>query len=147
MLIKTVVDNSFEGAVVFKRCTRDTEKDVLIDSELWIAPIDYDDAFVKKLNEEVSEWYVHTTYIMDYESSSDAGNGYDDYSKEEKDVEISLDECIVKDGAFVGVICKAFNKENYILITDPKTSICHPHNCSGRGYHSYRDMYFELKRK
>ncbi|MBE6916137.1 MAG: hypothetical protein E7471_05855 [Ruminococcaceae bacterium] len=147
MLIQTIVDKSMEGAVRFERCTRDTEKDVLVTSELYIAPIDYDDAFVKTLTEEASKWYVHTTYIMDYESSTDAGDGRDDYSKEENDVEISLDDCIVKDGAFSGVICKAFDREDYILITDPKNCIGHPRNYSGRGYHSYRHMYFELLRK
>ena len=147
MLIQTIVDKSMEGAVRFERCTRDTEKDVLVTTELYIAPIDYDDAFVKNLAAEISKWYVHTTYIMDYESSTDAGDGRDDYSKEENDVEISLDSCIVKDGAFSGVICKAFDRENYILITDPKNCIGHPRNYSGRGYHSYRHMYFELLRK
>ncbi len=147
MLIKTVVDKNFEGAVTFERCTRDTEKDILVYSELCIAPIDYDDAFVKNLAEEVAKWYVHTTYIMDYESNTDAGDGRDDYFKEEKDAEISLDECIVKDGAFFGVICKAFDQEDYILITNPKICIGHPRNYSGRGYHSYRDMYFELLKK
>lgn len=147
MLIKTIVDNSFEGATMFERCTRDTTKDVLVTSKLYIAPIDYDDAFVKNLTEEVSKWYVHTTYINDYESSTDAGDGRDDYSKEEKDVEIGLDDCIVKDGVFSGVICKAFDNEDYILITSPKICIGHPGNYSGKGYHYYRDMYFELCRK
>ena len=147
MLIKTIVDKSFEGAVVFERCTRDTEKDVLVTSELYIAPIDYDDAFAKKIGEEASGWYVHTTYVHDYESSTDAGDGRDDYSKEEKDVEISLDECIVKDGAFFGVVCKAFDQEDFILITKPKICMSHPGNYSGRGYHFYRNMFFELLKK
>lgn len=144
MLIKTIVDNSLEGAVRFERCTRDTEKDVLITSELWIAPVDYDDDFIKTLTEEAAEWYVHTTSIYDYESSTDQGDGRDDYSKEENDKEITLDECIVKDGKFAGVICKAFDREDYILITDPKVWISHPRNYSGRGYHFYRNMFFEL---
>ncbi len=147
MLIKTIVDNNFEGAVKFERCTRDTEKNVLVTTKLYIAPIDYDDAFVESLAKEISTWYVHTTYIQDYESNTDAGDGRDDYTKEEKDVEISLDECIVKDGKFLGVICKAFDQEDYILTTNPKICIGHPRNYSGRGYHSYRDMYFELLRK
>ncbi len=147
MLIKTIVDNNFEGAVKFERCTKDAEKGVLVNTELYIAPIDYDDTFVKKLTEEISKWYVHSTYILDYESSTDAGDGRDDYSKEENDVEINLDECIVKDGVFAGVICKAFDQEDYILTTSPKICIGHPRNYSGRGYHSYRDMYFELRRK
>lgn len=147
MLIKTVVDKNFDGAVVFERCTKDTEKGTYTDSELYVAPIEYGDSFVKALTEEVAKWYVHTTYIMDYESSTDSGDGRDDYFKEEKDVEIGLDECIVKNGAFCGVICKAFDKEDYVLITEPKTGIGHPRNYSGRGYHSYRDMYFELLKK
>ena len=147
MLIKTIVDNSFEGAIKFERCTKDTETGALVDTELYIAPIDYDDAFAKKLAEEISKWYVHTTYIFDYESSADAGDGRDDYTKEENDVEIKLDECIVKDGVFAGVICRAFEKEDYMLITDPKNCIGHPGNYSGRGYHSFRHMYFELRRK
>ncbi len=147
MLIKTIVNKDFEGAVKFERCTRDTESGALATTELYIAPIDYDDAFVKALTEEISKWHVHTTYILDYESSTDAGDGRDDYSKEEKDVEISLDECIVKDGKFAGVICKAFDTEDYILITNPKICIGHPRNYSGRGYHSFRTMDFELLRK
>ena len=135
MLIKTIVDKSFEGAEKLER------------DELHIASIDYDDAFVESLTEEISKWYIHTTYVMDYESSTDAGDGRDDYSKEEKNVEISLDECIAKDGKFLGVICKAFDREDHVLTTDTKTCIGHPGNYSGRGYHYYRTMYFELLRK
>ena len=147
MLIKTIVDDNFEGASKFERCTRDTKKDTLVTSELYIAPIEYDETFVASLTKEISKWYIHTTYIFDYESSTDAGDGRDDYSKEEKDVEISLDDCIVQDGEFSGVICKAFDQEDYILITCPKICIGHPRNYSGRGYHSYRHMYFELLKK
>ena len=147
MLIKTIVDNNFEGAVIFERCTKDPETGTFVDSELHVAPIDYDADFVESLSEEISKWYIHTTYIMDYESSTDSGDGLYDYFKEEKDVEIPLDECIVKDGEFSGVICKAFGREDYILTTNPKTCIGHPNNYGGRGYHSYRDMYFELLRK
>ncbi len=144
MLIKTIVDKDFEGAVKLERREFDKEKNEMISVELWIAEIDYDDACVKALTEEISKWYIHTTSIFDYESSTDAGDGRDDYSKEEKDVEISLDDCIVKDGAFSGVVCKAFDIKDFILTTKPKACISHPGNYSGRGYHFYRNVFFEL---
>ena len=147
MLIKTIVDKDLEGAVKIERHEFDEEKDETVSVELWIAEIDYDDAFVKALTEETSKWYTHTTSIFDYESSTDAGDGRDDYSKEENDIEISLDDCIVKDGEFAGVVCKAFDIEDFILTTKPKTRISHPGNYSGRGYHFYRNMFFELVRK
>jgi len=147
MLIKTIVDENSEGAVKLERREFDKEKNDMVSVSLWIAPVEYDDAFAGKLAKEASGWYVHTTYVHDYESSTDAGDGRDDYSKEEKDVEISLDECIVKDGAFFGVVCKAFDQENFILITKPKICMSHPGNYSGRGYHFYRNMFFELLKK
>ena len=119
----------------------------LANDELQLTSVEYNDAFVETLTEEVSKWYVHTTYVFDYESSTDAGDGRDDYSEEEKDVEISLDDVIVKDGAFAGVVCKAFEREEYLLITDPKIYIGHPGNYSGKGYHFYRVMSFELLKK
>ena len=119
----------------------------LANDELQLTSVEYDDAFVKALTEEVSKWYLHTTYVFDYESSTDAGDGRDDYVEEEKDVEISLDDVIVKDGAFAGVVCKAFEREEYLLITDPKIYIGHPGNYSGKGYHLYRVMSFELLKK
>jgi len=146
MLIKTITEKDAAGAVRFVRYENDENKGT-VEHELWIAPVEYEDALVKKVAEEAAKWYVHTTYIMDYESSTDAGDGRDDYCKEEKDIEISLEACIVKDGEFSGVLCRAFDRENYVLITEPKVCISHPRNYSGRGYHSYRDMYFELLRK
>lgn len=119
----------------------------LANDELQLTSVEYNDAFVEALTEEVSKWYIHTTYVFDYESSTDAGDGRDDYSEEEKDVEISLDDVIVKDGAFAGVVCKAFEREEYLLITDPKIHIGHPGNYSGKGYHCYRVMSFELLKK
>lgn len=147
MLIKTIVDNNHEGAVVFERWEKDTQKNKLVVKKIYIAPIDYDDAFVESLTKEASTWYVHTTYISDYESSTDAGDGREDYTKEEKDLEISLDECVVMDGNFSGVICKAFGQEDYVLTTNPKVCIDHPGNYGGRGYHYYRSMYFDLLKK
>ena len=143
MLIKTVVDENFDNAVGLKKYSLSESN-----AELSVAEIDCDDAFVKSLAEEVSDRYVHITNIYDYESSTDAGDGRDDYSKEESDAEITLDNCIVKDGKLFGIVCKAFEKEAVILISDPK-KICigHPGNYGGRGYHFYRYMYFELCKK
>ena len=59
----------------------------MVSVKLWIAPIDYD-----------------------YESSTDAGDGRDDYSKEETNLEIDPNTCIVKDGTFFGLVCNAFDK-------------------------------------
>ena len=119
----------------------------LANDELQLTSVEYDDAFVKALTEEVSKWYLHTTYVFDYESSTDAGDGRDDYVEEEKDVEISLDDVIVKDGAFAGVVCKAFEQEECLLITNPKIYIGHPGDYSGKGYHLYRVMSFEFRKK
>lgn len=124
-----------------------TRKNTMVSVELWIAEIEYDNAFIKSLTDEVSKWYIHTTSVYDYESSTDAGDGRDDYSKEETDVGINLDTCIVKDGSFSGVVCRAFDKEDFILITNPKTCIWLPDNYSGKWYHFYRNMFFELLRK
>ena len=57
MLIKTIVDKDLEGAVKIERHEFDEEKDETVSVELWIAEIDYDDAFVKALTEETSKWY------------------------------------------------------------------------------------------
>ncbi|MBR5478768.1 MAG: hypothetical protein IKU84_01160 [Clostridia bacterium] len=147
MLIKTVVDEKFEGAVKFSHQEFNEETGTSVDVELWLAEIEYDNAFAENIAKEASKWHVHTKFIYDYESSTDAGDGRDDYSVEENDVEISPDDCIVKDGAFAGCMCHAFDKDDFILISNPKTCIWHPGNYSGRGYHFYRNMFFELLRK
>ena len=143
MLIKTIVNENFDKAVDLRKYNLPESN-----AELLVAEIDFDDTFVKSLAKEMSGWYVHTTNIYDYESSTDAGDGRDDYSKEESDAEITLDDCIVKDGKLFAIVCKAFERENIILISDPKEiCISHPGNYSGRGYHFYRYMYFELCQK
>ncbi|MBE7056762.1 MAG: hypothetical protein E7388_04895 [Ruminococcaceae bacterium] len=147
MLIKTIVDKNHEGAVNLGCYETETEEGVSVSVELWIAEIDYDNTFVKNIAEEASKWCVHTTYIYDYESSTDAGNGRDDYFKEENDMEINIADCIVKDGEFSGVVCKAFERESFVLVTYPKKCIGHSGNYSGKGYHFYRTMDFELLRK
>lgn len=147
MLIKTVVDENFEGAIKFSHREFNKETQTSADIELWLAEIECDNAFAENVAKEASEWYVHTTFVYDYESSTDAGDGRDDYSVEEKDVEIVPDDVIVKDGAFTGCMCHAFDKDDFILISNPKTCICHPDNYGGRGYHFYRHMHFDLLKK
>jgi len=147
MLIKTIVDPNFESAVRLVRSEFDNEKNEMVSTELWIAEMEYDGTFVENITREISKWRVHTTYVFDYESSTDAGDGRDDYSEEETDVAISLEACILKDGAFDGVVCKAYDRESYIRINCPKICISQQGNYSGRGYHCYRYTFFELLRK
>ena len=144
MLLKTVVDETFEDAKAYTNSCRAKNSEEFSEVTLNLAEVDYDDAFVEALSHKVAEYHLHTTFTYDYESSSDAGNGRDDSGKEEKDEPIRLDACIIKDNQLFGVLCEAFEVKRFLLVDYPETIICHPGNYSGRGYHSYREMQFNL---
>lgn len=144
MLIKTVVDETFEGAKLYKSYCRAEGSEDFQEIELNLAEIEYDDAFVKALSDKISEYYIHTKFTYDYESSSDAGDGRDDYYTEENDEQINLNECIIKNNQFFGVVCESFEREAFILLECPEAIISHPQNYGGRNYHFYRDKSFKL---
>lgn len=130
MLIKTVVnDENVENV------------------EIKLAEKEYDDAFVENLSHEISKYCIHTVYTHDYESSSDAGDGRDDYYKEENDEQITLDQCIIKNDQFYGVICECFGEQTFLQVDRPEAVIYHPQNYGGRNYHFYRSKSFKLIKK
>ena len=131
MLIKTVVDAS-----------KDCE-----DVELNLIETEYDNAFVESLSHEISKYYIHTVYTHDYESSSDAGDGRDDYYTEENDEQIDLSQCIIMNNQFFGVVCECFDKQVFLLLDHPETTIGHPNNYGGKNYHFYRTKQFKLIKK
>lgn len=90
MLIKTIVDETHEGAKTYASSCRVTASEDCQRIELKLAEIEYDDAFTEKITREISEYHIHTKYTHDYESSSDAGDGRDDYYTEENDVQSIL---------------------------------------------------------
>ena len=147
MLIKTVVDETFEGAKLYEcSCCAEGSKDFL-KFGLNIAEIEYDDAFAEKISAQISEYYMHTIFTYDYESGSDAGDGREDYYTEEKDLPITLNECIIKDNRFFGVICEKFELQAFVLLDYPETIISHPKDYAGRNYHFYRYERFKLMKK
>ena len=107
----------------------------------------YDDAFVETLSHKITEHYIHTVFTFDYESSSDAGDGRDDYYTEEADEQLDLAACIIKDGRLFGVMCESFDEKRFLLLDHPETVIHHPGNYGGRNYHFYRSKQFKLIRK
>ena len=131
MLIKTVACG-----------TKDSES-----VELKFNEIEYDDVFAEKLSSEISEYYIHTVFTYDYESSSDAGSGRDDYYTEEEDVEIQLNQCVVQDDKFFGVVCESFGVQCLLSLNQPEIVIYHPQNYEGRNYHFYRKKQFKLIKK
>ncbi|MBQ5823998.1 MAG: hypothetical protein IIW48_04245 [Clostridia bacterium] len=147
MLIKTVVDETFENAKLYKsHCRADGAKDFQ-NIELRLAETEYDDAFVETLSRKTAEYYIHTVFTFDYESSSDAGDGRDDYYTEEADEPLDLAACIINDGQLFGVICESFDVKGFLLLDHPETVIPHPGNYRGRNYHFYRSKQFKLIRK
>ncbi len=147
MLIKTVVDATFESAKTYESFCRANHAEEFQKIELKLAEIDYDDAFVENFMQEISEYYIHTIYEHDYESSSDAGDGRDDYYTEEDDQQINPAACIIKDNQFFGVVCEAFERQHFALLDCPETIIGHPNNYAGRNYHFYRTKQFKLIKK
>ena len=147
MLIRTVVNETFENAKLYKSyCQADSSKDFQ-NVELYLAEIEYDDAFTEALIRNIAEYYIHTIFTYDYESSSDAGDGRDDYYKEENDEQINLTACIIKDDQLFGVMCDCFDEQRFLLLDYPETVIYHPKNYGGRNYHFYRSKRFKLIRK
>ena len=147
MLIKTVVDETFENAKLYKsHCRADGAEDFQ-NIELRLAETEYDDAFVETLSRKTAEYYIHTVFTFDYESSSDAGDGRDDYYTEESDEPIALTACIINDGQLFGVMCESFDVKSFLLLDHPETVIHHPGNYGGKNYHFYRSKRFELIRK
>lgn len=112
-----------------------------------LAEIEYDDAFVETLTRNIAEYHIHTVFTYDYESSSDAGDGRDDYYKEENDEQVDLTACIIQDGQFICVMCESFDVQRFVLIDRPETVIHHPKNYGGRNYHFYRKKNFMLIEK
>lgn len=147
MLIKTVVDETFEGAKEYKSWCRADGVEDFQKVELNIAEIEYDDAFAENLSRKISEYYIHTIFSYDYESSSDAGDGRDDCYTEEDDQQINLNECIIKDNQFFGVVCECFECQSFVSVDFPETVIYHPGNYGGTNYHFYRDKRFKLIKK
>lgn len=147
MRIKTAVDNTFEGATLYKSHCRTEGSEDFQDIELWLAEIEYDVTFVETLSRKTAEYYIHTVFTFDYESSSDAGDGRDDYYKEEEELQIDINKCIIKDNQFFGVMCECFDEQRFVLLDHPETIIHHPGNYGGRNYHFYRSKRFKLIRK
>lgn len=147
MLIKTVVDEAFEGAQLYKSYCRAVGAEESQQIELYLAEIEYDDAFVETLSRKTAEYYIHTVFTFDYESSSDAGDGRDDCYTEEADEPLDLAACIIKDGQLFGVMCESFDTKSFLLLDHPETVIHHPGNYGGRNYHFYRSKQFKLIRK
>lgn len=147
MVIKTVVDEAFEGATLYKSHCKAVESEDFQDIELRLAEIEYDDTFVETLSRCIAQYSIHTVFTFDYESSSDAGDGRDDYYTEEADEPLDLAACIIKDGQLFGVICESFDVKGFLLLDHPETVIHHPGNYGGRNYHFYRSKQFKLIRK
>lgn len=147
MLIKTVVEETFENAQSYKSYCRAQGAEESQQIELHLAEIEYDDTFTEALSHKIAEYHIHTVFTFDYESSSDAGDGRDDYYKEEADEPLDLAACILKDGQLFGVMCESFDTKRFLLLDHPETVIHHPGNYGGRNYHFYRSKRFELIRK
>ena len=147
MLIKTVIDETFENAKLYKSHCRADEAENFQGFELCLAEEEYDEAFVETLSHKTAEYYIHTVFTFDYESSSDAGDGRDDCYTEEADEPLDLAACIINDGQLFGVICESFDVKGFLLLDHPETVIHHPGNYGGRNYHFYRSKQFKLIRK
>ena len=155
MLIKTVVDIPEENTKIYKCSCKavDTEntqeefQDNFQNIELNLCETEYDDTFIENLSREISEYHIHTVFDYDYESSSDAGDGRDECYSEEEDIQINLNDCIIKNNKFYGVMCESFECKAFVLIDFPETVIGHPGNYGGRNYHFYRYKRFKLVKK
>lgn len=82
-----------------------------------------------------------------YESSSDAGDGRDDYYTEEETLQIDPAVCIIKDGQLFGVMCESFGVQAFLLLDRPEAIISHPQNYGGKNYYFYRQKQFKLMNK
>ncbi len=146
MLIKTAVDGTLEGAKLYKSYCRADGSENFQNIELNLAEMEYDDALVETISRNIAEYHIHTVFTYDYESSSDAGDGRDDYYTEESDEQIDLAACIIKDGQFIGVMCEYSDVQCFVLKDYPETVINHPKNYGGNHYHFYRNKRFKLQK-
>jgi len=147
MKIKTVVDRSHDASKSLSSYSRANDSDDFESFDIRIAEVEYDKAFTDALSAKISEYCVHTTFVYDYESSSDAGDGRDDYYTEKADEQPEICNCIVKDMELYGVICESFGVQSFISLDRPEVMICHPGNYGGRNYHFYRNKTFKLLKK
>ena len=147
MLFYTIVDSSFEGAKHYECYCKAMGSENSEKIELYLAEMEYDEAFAEKLSAALQNYSIHTVFTYDYESSSDAGDGRDDYYTEENDEHICLNQCIVKDGQFFGVMCESFERQGFVLVDYPVMFLGHPKNYGGKNYHFYRTIRFELLKK
>ena len=147
MLIKTVVDKLHENAQPYTSYCRAADTEGFQETELYLADAEYDEAFADALSREIEAYSLHTVLTFDYESSSDAGDGRDDYYKEEGDEQPALASCIVRDGRLFGFLCESFETQGFLLLDRPETVISHPGNYGGRNYHFYRTKNFSLVKK
>lgn len=147
MLIKTVVDETYSDAKLYESyCKKDGTED-FESIQLNLAETEYDDAFVEALHNKIAEYNIHTIFTYDYESSSDAGDGRDDYYTEENDEQLAIDSCIIKDGHLFGVLCEAFDCQCFLTLDHTEAIIFHPKNYGGTNYHFYRSKKFKLVSK
>ena len=144
MRLKTVVEETFEDAKIYKSHCREAGTEKYQNVELRLAEMEYDDVFLEALAHKAAEYHIHTIFTFDYESSSDSGDGRDECCKEENDVPILLSECIIKDNRLYGVMCECFDTQGFVVLDHPETVLFHPRNYWGRNYHSYREKRFSL---
>ncbi len=147
MLLKTIATADTPGSVLLSAWYETDADGVEKRYEYRVTEVEYNDAACEMFAQIASEYYIHVTYVSDCESNTDAGNGYDDYSKEETDVDINLNDCIISNNTVVGFLCSAFDRQDVLLIEKGSVTISDPHNYSGRGYHRYRYKKFELLKR
>ncbi|MBE6680342.1 MAG: hypothetical protein E7598_07470 [Ruminococcaceae bacterium] len=144
MLLKTIADKNASGAVLLSSGCEVNSEGLRMDYEYWVTEEEYNDNVLDGFAKTASKYYMHVTSVFDYESSSDAGDGRDDYSKEETDVDIDIKDCIISNNTVVGFLCSAFDTHEVLLIETGKVTVSDPHNYSGRNYHCYRYKTFKL---
>jgi len=147
MLLQTIVDDTFDGAKGYTGYCRAAATEDFQRIDLKLTETEYDDAFAETLSRNIADYCIHTVFTYDYESSSDAGDGRDDYYKEEEELQIDINNCIIKDNQFFGVMCECFDKQCFVLLDHPETVLYHPGNYGGRNYHFYRSKRFKLVKK
>ena len=147
MLIKKVADELAENAKKYKCWFCEKETREYRSADLWLCDTECDEAFAENLLREADGYSIHAEFTFDYESSGDSGDGRDDYYKEEEDIAIAAEKCIIKDNKFYGVVCEAFEVESFVTVDLPETKIEHPRNYGGRNYHFYRTKRFKLNKQ
>ena len=146
MLLKTIVPKDTEGAVCISTYDVKTEEGKLRSVSLYAVEKEYSEEQVAELEPFVATHYLHTTRIFDYESSSDAGPGTEDYSCEEKDEDIALSDCVIENGKVAGILCSYSGYGSLLVVSIGKVEVTKT-SYSGRGYHHYDFKRFELQQK